>query len=353
MPDDRKNGRRTRQNGPDPDQTRRAAGPRAVPPPAAAEPTDERPRGAAVPTFAELAEEFIARRAPQWRNPRTARSYRQLLDAYVLSHLGGLPVDRIDADAVARVVGPHWRGFDSRGGRILRQISTVMDFAVVQGHRDSNPVPSVRQRLPVVRRQPRQHPGIPHGEVAGVLARIRAAGRAGAGLGDDVAALALELLILTAARPGLVREARWDQFDLERRTWTIPAERMPSGELHVVPLSRQAMDVLDRVRRRVAGTGLLFQYRSGGGLRPLSAHKLAYFMRTLQLGVVPDGFRAGFCVWAAAVAGMPPELVKLALGHAPTRRDSLPNVRPTRVEARREYMQRWADHVAPDGREDG
>ena len=207
--------------------------------------------------------------------------------------------------------------------------------------------------MPPVMRQRAHHPGVPHGEIAGVLARIREAGRAGAGRDDDVAALALELLILTATRPAAVREARWDQFDLERRTWTIPAERMASGRPHVVPLSRQAMDVLDRVRRRVAGTGLLFRYRSGGGLRPLSPHKLASFMRALQLGVVPSGFRAGFRAWAAEAAGMPHELVALALGHAATRPGEVPNVRSTLVEARREYMQRWADHVAPDGREEG
>ena len=348
MPDDLRTGRRTRRNGPDHDRTRRAAGP-----PAVAALTDERARGEAVPTFAELAEELIARRAPQWRASRTARSYRQLLDAYVLSHLGGLRVDRIDADAVARVVRPHWQGSDSRGGRMLRLITTIMDLGVFQGHRESNPAASARRRMPPVRRQPRQHPGVPHGDVAGVLARIRAAGQRETGAGNEVAALALELLILTAARPAAVRAARWDQFNLECRTWTIPAERMPSGKLHVVPLSRQALDVLDRMCRPDGATGLVFRYRSGGGLRPLSAHKLAYFMRTLQLGVVPSGFRAGFRAWAAEMAGMPHEVVELALGHAPTRGHGLPNVRPTLVEARGEYMQRWADLVAPDGREDG
>ena len=90
MPDDRRNGRRARRSRSDADQA-----------PAS---------GAAVPTFAGLAGDAIARRAPHWRDPRTERSYRQLLENHVLPHLGDLRVDRIDADAVARVVLPHWQG---------------------------------------------------------------------------------------------------------------------------------------------------------------------------------------------------------------------------------------------------
>ena len=348
MPDDLRNGGGARRDSPDDDQAR----PSVTPPPAA-EPGDARAGGKAVPTFAELAKDAIARRALRWQDARTQRSYRQLLDNYVLPHLGSLRVDRIDADAIARVVGPYWQGPDSRGGRILRQITTVLDFAVFRAYCDRNPALSVRRLMPTVRRRRRQHAGVPHGEVAGVLARIREAGRAGAGRGDDVAALALELLILTAVRPGAIQEARWSEFDLGRRTWTIPAERMAGGRRHVVPLSRQALDVLDRICRQVGFTGLLFQYRSGGRERPLPASKLASFVRSLQLGVVPSGFRASFCAWAAEAAGMPHELVALALGHVATRPGETPNDRSTLVEVRREYMQRWADHVAPAGREDG
>ena len=312
----------------------------------------DRRRRAAVATFAELAEDSIARRARYWRNPSTERAYRQLLDACVQPHLGGWRVDRIDADAVARVVRPHWQGSGSKGGRILWQITAVMNLAVALGYRGGNPAPAAPQLMPVVRRRRGHHPGVPHGDVAAALARIRAAGRSGTGAGHHVAVLALELLIFTAARPAAVREASSDQFDLERRTWTIPAERMASGRRHVVPLSRQAMALLDHTRRPAGGHRPAVPVPERRQA-PAAAGKLPDFMRQLQLGGTPYGFRAGFRAWAAGVAGMLSEQAELTLGHAANRRVALATARATLVEACRPFMQRWADHVAPDHREDG
>ena len=316
---------------------RRPAGPRVTPPPA--------------PTFATLAENAIAGRARHWQDARTQRSYRQLLDDYVLPHLGDLRVDRIDADAIARVVYPYWQGPGSKGDRILRQITVVMEEAFCRAYCGSNPAHAARRLMPPVTRRRRQYPSVPHGDIARVLAGIREAGRSGSGRGDDVAALALELLILTVSRPAAILAAKWDQVDLERRTWAVPAKRTSDGLPHIVPLSRQAIAVLHRVRRLVGDTGPLFRYRSDGEPRPLPANKLANFMRKRGLGGTPYGFRASFGAWAADAADVPPEMAEVALGHygAIMRVPAVP--RPTLVGARRPLMQRWADHVAPDGQE--
>lgn len=352
MPEHFQDGLRVERNRSNPDSARRPAGPRLAPPPARAGNGHERARGGAVPPFfAELADDAIAGRARHWQDPRTQRSYRQLLDDYVLPHLGGLRVDRIDADAIVRVVHPHWQGPGSKGHRILRQIATVMDEALVRAYRDSNPARSARRLMPPVTRRRRQHPSVPHGDVARVLAGIREAGRSGPGRGDDVAALALEMLILSVSRPAAVLAARWDQVDLEHRTWTIPAKRTSNGLPHLVPLSRQAVAVLDRVRRLVGDSGMLFRYRSDGGMRPMPANKLTDFMRKRDLGGTPYGFRASFRAWAVGAGGMPPELARVALGHYGAILREATVQRPTLVEARRPLMQRWADYVAPDGQE--
>ena len=354
MPDVFQNGVRAQRSRSDPALAGRASGRHRTPPSPPADDGDERAGGEAdTPTFAALAGDAIAQRARHWQHARTERSYRQLLDDYVLPHLGGLRVDRIDADAIVRVVRPHWQGPGSKGDRILRQIMVVMDDAVFRAHRDSNPAPAARRLMPPVRSQREHHPGVRHNDVAGVLARIRGAGRSGTGRGDDVAALALELLILTVSRPATILAARWDQFDLERRTWTVPAERTRKGLPHLVPLSRQAVAVLDRVRRLVGEPGLVFRYRSDGRLRPLPANKLADFMRKRDLDGTPYGFRASFRAWAAEAADVRPELAEVALGHYATITRLPVNPRPTLVEARRPVMQRWADYVAPDGLEDG
>ena len=334
--------------------TLQAPGSGSTSPPAAVEDPAARARGASVPTFAELAGDALALRASRWSSVATGRAFQRMLDVHVLPQLGGLPVDRIDVSAVMQVVLPHWQGPGSTGDRMLRATAIVMDLALVQGHRHSNPARAARQELPAVSRPRRPFPGVPHGDVAGALARIREAGRSGAARGDDMAALALELLILTIARPAIVRGANWDEFDLERRRWTIPAGRTLNDVSHLVPLSRQALDVLGRVRRLVGDTGRLFRYRSDGEWRLLSESALARLMRKLRLDGTPIGFRGAFCTWAAEVAGMPVVPVRAALGYLHFDPDPIvkANVRPTLLEPRRAYMQRWADHVAPDGQED-
>ena len=67
--------------------------------------------------------------------------------------------------------------------------------------------------------------------------------------------LALEFLVLTTARSGEVRNACWEEFDLEGAVWTIPAERMKAGREHRVPLSPRTLEVFDEGRRRLLGTG--------------------------------------------------------------------------------------------------
>ena len=352
MPKDFQSGLRAHGSRSNPAPAGRASGQHLTPPSAPADDGDERARGEAVPlTFAALAGDAIARRARRWRHDRTERSYRQLLDDYVLPHLGGLRVDRIDADAIARVVRPHWQGPGSKGDRILRQITVVMEEAFCRAYCGSNPAPAARRLMPPVTTQRRHYPSVPHGDGASVLAGIREAGRSGSGRGDDVAALALELLILTVSRPAAILAARWDQVDLERRTWAVPAKRTSGGRPHLVPLSRQAVAVLDRVRGLVGDSGMLFRYRSDGRLRPLPANKLADVMRKWKLGGTPYGFRASFCAWAAEAADVPPELAVVALGHYAATMRTPVNPRPMLVEARRPVMQRWADHVAPDGQE--
>ncbi len=95
-------------------------------------------------------------------------------------------------------------------------------------------------------------PALPHAEVAAALGRVRASG-AYRGL-----VLAFEFLVLTAARSGEVRGARWTEIDRHCAVWTVPADRMKAGREHRVPLSDRALAVLDQAREFADDTGLVF-----------------------------------------------------------------------------------------------
>ena len=133
-----------------------------------------------------------------------------------------------------------------------------MKWAVAQGYRPDNPAGDALSAALPNNAGPRRHQrALPHAEVGATLARARESGT------HPGTALAFELLVLTAARSGEVRNARWEEFDLEGAVWTIPAGRMKAGREHRVPLSPRALEVLDGARRRLLGAGTVFPMPTG------------------------------------------------------------------------------------------
>ena len=121
---------------------------------------------------------------------------------------------------------------------------------------------------------------------------------------EGVAARALELLILTAARTGEVLGARWSEVDLEGRLWTVPADRMKAGREHRVPLSDGTIAILTRLDR----TGdLIFPGQRRG--RPLSDMALLMLLRRMgRDDLTAHGFRSTFSDWCAEQTNFPSEV---------------------------------------------
>ena len=183
----------------------------------------------------------------------------------------------------------------------------------------------------------RHQRALPHAEVRAALGRIR---------GCDTyrgVRLAFEFLVLTAARSGEVRNARWDEIDREGALWTVPAERMKNGREHRVPLSDRALEVLDEARELPAADDLLFPSPTG---RALPQKTLSEFMRALQVDAVPHGFRSSFRDWAAECTDAPREVCELALAHVNGDRVEAAYRRSDLFDQRRVLMADWAAYVA-------
>jgi integrase len=152
----------------------------------------------------------------------------------------------------------------------------------------------------------------------------------------------LEFVILTAARSGEVRGATWDEIDLQARTWTIPAERMKSSRPHRVPLSAQAVTLLERVPR-IGDETLVFPSAREG--RPISDMTISAVLRRMGLGhFTVHGFRSSFRDWAAEQTNYPREICELALAHAVGEKVERAYQRSDLLEKRTRLMQDWAAH---------
>ncbi len=164
-----------------------------------------------------------------------------------------------------------------------------------------------------------------------------------------MAALALEFLILTAARSNEVIGAQWDEIDLAAKVWTVPATRMKSNREHRIPLSARAIAILEKAKGgRPAG----FVFPGPGKDRTLSSNALRALLIRMAADVTAHGFRSSFRDWAGEISTFPRELAEAALSHSIGDETERAYRRGDALEKRRKLMDAWAaylEHGRPVG----
>ena len=304
---------------------------------AGADPRAERRRIS--PTFAEAAEEVIAMHRPGWkRGGGSEAQWRSSFERYAYPRIGRKPVHAIDAADLMAVLQPLWIEKHETARRLRLRIGQVMRWAIGQGHRTDNPAgDAVGAALPKVDARPVHQRALPHAEVGAALAAVRRTGAAPA------AKLAFEFMVLCAVRSGEARGATWDEIDLDRAVWTLPAARMKAGREHRVPLSPRALGVLREAAALRRGE-LVFPAPSTG--RALTVAALGDVLRAAGVDAVPHGFRSSFRDWAAECTDAPHEVCELALAHVNGNRVEAAYRRTDLFDRRRVLMTDWAAYVA-------
>ena len=181
------------------------------------------------------------------------------------------------------------------------------------------------------------HKALAYDRVGGALAKVRASN---AYIGTI---LAFQFLVLTAARSGEVRGARWDEIDFDARTWTVPGSRMKTGRPHRVPLSAAALGVLRDAREYAGDSALVFPSVSGRAMSDMTMSKL---LKGLKIEAVPHGFRSSFRQWAAEDTDTPREVAEFALAHVVGDAAERAYQRSDLFDKRAELMTAWARYVA-------
>ena len=281
--------------------------------------------------FAEAVEKVIAMHEPNWKDgARSAEIWRSSLSRYAMPRLGAKRISDIETADVMAVLLPIWASKRETAKRVRQRIGTVMKWAVAQGYRPDNPAgDAIGAALPNNGAAKKHHRALPHSEVAEAIGTIRALGAYWATVA------ALEFLILTAARSGEVRSARWTEMDFGDGTWTVPAERMKAKREHRVPLSGLALRILSGARELTGSSDLVFP--SARGL-PMSDNTLSKLLREQGIDAVVHGFRSSFRNWAAECSDAPQEVCELALAH----------VNSDRVEAAYMRSDLFAKRRVPD-----
>ena len=186
--------------------------------------------------------------------------------------------------------------------------------------------------LPKANRTSREHhPALPYAELPALMMELRAL--------PAVPARALEFAILTAARTGEARFARWSEIKLVHGFWLVPGERMKSGKEHRVPLSDRALAILTELPRE-AGSDAVFPGRSNGGF--INQDAMADVLAKLRPDVTVHGFRSTFRDWAAETTHYPNHVLEMALAHAIPSAVEKSYRRGDMFEKRAQLMADWA-----------
>jgi integrase len=247
-------------------------------------------------------------------------------------------------DWVMKAIEPLWATKPETAGRVRGRIERSLDWAKVRGYRDGdNPARwrgHLDQLLPARGkvRKVKHHAALPYAELPAFMMQLKDR--------EAVAARALELAILTATRTGEVIGAKWTEFDLECRVWTIPADRMRNAREHRVPLSDAVIGVVRRMKA-IRQNDFVFP---GERRDALSNMALLMLLRRMDRPeITAHGFRSTFRDWVEEQTDTPRAVAEMALSHTVGNAVEAAYRRGDLIEKRKILMERWAKFCGEGG----
>ena len=294
-------------------------------------------------TFQQAAEHCIASKTPEWKNAKHAQQWTNSLTAYAYPVFGTLSISDLDTDLVLKAIEPIWISKAETASRVRQRIETVWDWARARKYVEGENPARLRGHLDKILaktakvKRVKHHAAVPYKQIGPLIKKLR--GRKGS------SALALEFMILTAARTGEVRGARWQEIDLSTKVWIIPADRMKASKEHRVPLCDRAVEILNSIKSNRNPDGYVFPgWKAETGL---SDGAMLTLLRKMDVGpYTPHGFRSTFRDWAAEVAHeFSNETVELALAHTIKNKAEAAYRRGDQLERRRALMLAWNNFI--------
>jgi integrase len=299
----------------------------------------EAKRVAALNTFEAVAGAWLEKNAEDW-DKGTQDKVRASLLNHVFPHIGHMRVRAVrPADVRELVQAVEATGARETAGRVFQRIKAVYRYAVAHELAEADPTYSLKPAEILKRQTVTHRAALSEREVPEFLRVL------GEYQGDPATRAALQLLMLTAVRPGELRGAKWEEFDQDRALWRIPAERMKMKTEHTVPLSAQALAMLAALRPAPDATGLVFPSPFYPG-KPISDGTLNSALARMGYKgtATAHGFRTLFST-CANEAGWEKDVIEKQLSHEDRDDVRAAYNRASWLPQRAKLMQWWGDHL--------
>jgi integrase len=261
-------------------------------------------------TLQRFARDYHERAVEPVLKGKTARQWIAALEQHLFPVIGQKALIAVTPSDVLDVVAPLTRAHPAVAKKIRQRGETIYADAILRGVATSNPFAQIR-KAPELRAARNGHveqhfKALPFVEIPALVAKLREL--------PGTAACALEFAILTASRTGEVLAARWDEFNADLSTWTVPAHRIKGRDAHTVALSASARAVLKRVRK-LSST---WCFPSPAGDQPLSNMGMLVLLRRMEIDArttVHGLARTSFSTWSNESGAARPDVVEACLAH--------------------------------------
>lgn len=301
-------------------------------------------------TFRDCADEYIKinrsgrNNRKGWKNEKHAQQWENTLATYAYPTIGHLEPKDIDTSLVVQVLEPIWTTKHETASRVRQRIEAVLGWASANDLRTGdNPARMKNHLKNLLTKIPKSqidnhHPALPYEKLNEFVTALRAR--------PSASALALEFLILTAARTSEVINAKWDEIDFKQKLWVVSAERMKAGKAHTVPLNDRALEILNQ-QLAVKEGEYVFMVMLRGKVKPLSIGAMLQLMRGMAgySEYVPHGFRSTFTDWGNEESFHSHEVIEMALAHAIKSNTERSYRRRDLLQKRRNLMSDWQTFI--------
>lgn len=300
---------------------------------------EDRATAAGLDSFETIAKEWHGKFKDMW-TPEHAVNKLSCLEQNAFPWIGRHQIGSVGApDILALLRRVESRGALETAHRLRGIMGQVFRYAIATGRATHDPAADLKGALPPRKRN--HFPTITKpSEIAALLHAMDGY------RGGHVTRCALRLAPLTFVRPGELRQAEWSEIDLNAAEWRIPAEKMKRGRLHVVPLSTQALAVLEDIQP-LTGTGRYVFPGIRNSARPMSENTVNAALRSL--GITKEQFTGhGFRAMASTILneqGWNWDAVERQLSHAESNAVRAAYNHADYLEERRRMMQAWADYL--------
>lgn len=292
-----------------------------------------------IDSFEAVAREWHAKSEPTWAPSHSSKIIRRL-ELDVFPWIGARPVSAIrPTELLSLLKRVEERGAIETTHRVQQNCGQVFRYAVATGRAESDPSRDLRGALTPWK--PEHYPTLTDAREVGRLLRDIEAYE-----GGFITKCAMKLSPLLFVRPGELRRAQWCEINLDAAEWRIPAAKMKGRVMHIVPLARQAVDILRDLQPLTGQSAWVFPGARTNG-EPMSENTVNAALRRLgydRTMITAHGFR-GMASTLLHECGWPSDVIERQLSHAERNAVKAAYNHAEHLPARRKMMQAWADHL--------